>query len=57
MSHIETIYTDACAWFEAELELCADPEEREALASAIVTCHERIAEERTRQATRQGVTA
>lgn len=57
MSNIETIYTDACAWFEAQLELCSDPEEREALASAICTCHERIAAERARQAARQGVPA
>lgn len=57
MSKIEAIYTDARAWFEAQRELSTDPDEREALASAVCTCNERIADERARLARLQGVPA
>lgn len=57
MSKIEAAYTDARAWFEAELELERDPKTREALGVAIATCNKRIAQERARLRTLQGVPA
>lgn len=57
MTNIETFYTDARAQFEDWFEHCTDPDEREALAAAICTCNESIAEERARVAAQGGMSA